>query len=80
MIYYEAYNPNPCWSPYRVSQVCPLLWDVLEFPTDLAYEPAPTTCFNRTDVKKALHVPESVEWSLCSSESVFVGDNPGPEH
>ncbi|CEJ55066.1 hypothetical protein PMG11_01343 [Penicillium brasilianum] len=79
MIYFEAYDPNPCWNPYRVNQACPLLWDVLGFPTDLAYEPAPETYFNRTDVKKALHVPESLEWSLCSSESVFVGNDPGPE-
>ncbi|KAJ5096891.1 Peptidase S10 serine carboxypeptidase [Penicillium angulare] len=79
MIYDEAYNPNPCWSPSKISQTCPLLWDVLGFPTDLAYEPAPTTYFNRTDVKKALHVPEYIEWELCASESVFVGPNPGPE-
>ncbi|KAI1834031.1 hypothetical protein DTO006G1_7718 [Penicillium roqueforti] len=59
MIYFEAYNPNPCWSPYKVSQTCPLLWDVLGFPTDLAYQPGPSTYFNRTDVKSALHYDES---------------------
>ncbi|KAJ5936316.1 hypothetical protein N7454_005614 [Penicillium verhagenii] len=79
MIYDEAYNPNPCWSPYRVGQMCPLLWDVLGFPTDLAYEPSQTTYFNRKDVKRALHVPEYIEWELCSAESVFVGTDPGPE-
>lgn len=79
MIYDEAYNPNPCWSPYRINQMCPLLWDVLGFPTDLAYEPAHNSYFNRTDVKRALNVPEDIQWELCSAESVFVGINPGPE-
>ncbi|KAJ5553742.1 Peptidase S10 serine carboxypeptidase [Penicillium frequentans] len=79
MIYDEAYNPNPCWSPYRINQMCPLLWDVLGFPTDLAYEPTHNSYFNRTDVKRALHVPEDIQWELCSAESVFVGTSPGPE-
>ncbi|KAI2814181.1 hypothetical protein CBS63078_7389 [Aspergillus niger] len=81
MIYYEAYNPNPCFNPYRVIDECPLLWDVLGWPTDLAYEPAPTTYFNRIDVKKALHAPMDVEWELCSYDLVFAGGDadPGPE-
>ena len=81
MIYYEAYNPNPCFNPYRVIDECPLLWDVLGWPTDLAYEPAPSTYFNRADVKKALHAPMAVEWELCSTDLVFAGgdSDPGPE-
>ncbi|GKZ27404.1 hypothetical protein AbraIFM66951_005303 [Aspergillus brasiliensis] len=81
MIYYEAYNPNPCFNPYKVVDECPLLWDVLGWPTDLAYEPAPTTYFNRADVKKALHAPMDVEWELCSYDLVFAGgeSDPGPE-
>ncbi|CAG8884062.1 unnamed protein product [Penicillium nalgiovense] len=79
MIYYEAFNPNPCWSPYKITQTCPLLWDVLGFPTDLAYQPGPATYFNRTDVKKALHVPQDIDWELCSVDGVFVSENPGPE-
>ena len=35
--------------------------------------------FNRTDVKKAMHAPESVDWSECSAEAVFVGGDGGPE-
>ncbi|CAG7974589.1 unnamed protein product [Penicillium salamii] len=79
MIYNEAYNPNPCWNPSNVAQTCPLLWDVLGFPTDLAYQPGPTNYFNRTDVKKALHIPPDINWELCSLESVFVSPDPGPE-
>lgn len=29
--------------------------------------------FNRPDVKAAIHAPENVQWSECSSNSVFVG-------
>ncbi|KAJ5798666.1 Peptidase S10 serine carboxypeptidase [Penicillium pulvis] len=79
MIYDEAHNPNPCWSPYRINQMCPLLWDVLGFPMDLAYEPTHNSYFNHTDVKRALHVPEDIQWELCSAESVFVGTSPGPK-
>ncbi|CAG8935710.1 unnamed protein product [Penicillium salamii] len=79
MIYNEAYNPNPCWNPSNVAQTCPLLWDVLGFPTDLAYQPGPTNYFNRTDVKKALHIPPGIDWELCSLESVFVSPDLGPE-
>ncbi|CAI7672312.1 unnamed protein product [Penicillium bialowiezense] len=79
MIYNEAYKPNPCWNPSNVDQMCPLPWDVLGFPSDLSYQPARQNYFNRTDVKKALHVPEEINWELCSIESVFVSPEPGPE-
>jgi carboxypeptidase D len=79
MIYDEAYNPNPCWNPAKINQGCPLLWDVLGNPTDLPYQPDSISYFNRTDVKKALHVPEDVDWTLCAVDSVFVGADPGPE-
>lgn len=29
--------------------------------------------FNRTDVKKAIHAPEDVNWAVCSTGSVFAG-------
>ncbi|CAG8104728.1 unnamed protein product [Penicillium salamii] len=78
-IYNEAYNPNPCWNPSKAGTICPLLWDPLGFPTDLAYQPAPTSYFNRTDVKKALHVPTDIDWELCTPDSVFVSPDLGPE-
>jgi len=45
---------NPCFDIYEIVEQCPLLWDVLSFPTQLVYQPAeaPATYFNRTDVKK----------------------------
>ncbi|CAG8890768.1 unnamed protein product [Penicillium egyptiacum] len=71
MIYYEAFNLNLCWSPYKITQTCLLLWDVLGFPIDLACQPGPATYCNRTDVKMALHVPQDIDWELCSVDSVF---------
>ena len=59
--------------------MCPLLWDVLSFPTQLVYQPtgAPDTYFNRTDVKTALHAP-MIDWAECSAAPVFIGKG-GPE-
>lgn len=77
----EAFENNPCFDIYEVNQQCPLLWDVLSFPTELVYNPAgaPTTYFNRTDVKAAMHAP-NIDWSICGENRVFIGPpNSGPE-
>ena len=81
MINYEAAENNPCFNIYEVNQQCPLLWDVLSFPTELVYKPvgAPTTYFNRSDVKAAMHAP-SIDWAICGENRVFVGPpGSGPE-
>ncbi|KAI9729190.1 MAG: hypothetical protein M1834_007097 [Cirrosporium novae-zelandiae] len=75
-----AMEVNPCFNIYEVNAQCPLLWDVLAFPTQLVYQvPGTSIYFNRTDVKKAMHAPMDIDWSACSSESVFVGGSSGPE-
>ena len=75
----EMYNINPCFNLYEISAMCPLLWDVLGFPTAIVYEPeGASVYFDRPDVKKALHAP-NITWAECSSESVFVGGDAGPE-
>ena len=76
----EAFENNPCFNIYEVNQQCPLLWDVLSFPTELVYSPAgATTYFNRTDVKQAMHAPD-IDWSVCGENTVFLGGNGnGPE-
>ncbi|RAH52603.1 serine carboxypeptidase PepF [Aspergillus piperis CBS 112811] len=72
-------DPNPCFNPYGINEMCPLLWDVLGFPTELDYLPAGATIyFDRADVKRAMHAP-NITWSECSVESVFVGGDGGPE-
>lgn len=62
------------------NQMCPIAWDVLGFPTSAAYLPEGTQLyFNRTDVKKAIHAPENVDWAECTSIDVFVGGDAGPQ-
>ncbi|GAB7341906.1 hypothetical protein MBLNU457_g0214t2 [Dothideomycetes sp. NU457] len=65
---------NPCFDIYEIVRTCPLLWDVLSMPTELAYTPAgATTYFNRTDVKTAIHAPLDRTWTECSAEAVYRG-------
>ena len=66
---------NPCFDIYEINQQCPLLWDVIGFPTQLVYTPegAGQNYFNRTDVKTALHAPQYVDWMECTDYGVFVG-------
>lgn len=79
MVYNAAYAPNPCFNVYEIGLQCPLLGDVLGFPTDLRYSYAGVPIyFNRTDVKKAMHAPLDVTWDECSTGPVFVGDG-GPQ-
>ena len=69
-----ALDINPCFDIYEINLQCPLLYDVLGFPTQLVYlDDIPTTYFNRSDVKKALHAPANSNWAECSLEPVYVG-------
>jgi carboxypeptidase D len=73
-----ALTENPCFDIYAVEQQCPLLYDVLSFPTELLYSPPGyETYFNRSDVKKAMHAPD-IDWEICSSKSVFIRDSSLP--
>lgn len=75
-----AFDPNPCFDIYEIPAMCPLLWDVLSFPTQLVYTPdGATTYFNRTDVKKAMHAPLDANWMECTDQAVFIGNGTGPE-
>ena len=80
MIDTAALDVNPCFDIYEINSQCPLLWDVLSFPTQLSYEApgAPQTYFDRADVKAAIHAPVNVNWTICSNERVFVGHG-GPQ-
>jgi len=74
MIDNAALTVNPCFDIYEINQQCPLLWDVLSFPTQLVYTPeGANTYFNRSDVKAALHAPQTASWAECTSSGVFVG-------
>jgi carboxypeptidase D len=78
--YLDAYAPNPCFNVYEIGQQCPLLGDILGYPTDLQYSYPGydnSIYFNRTDVKKAMHAPLDVEWLECKGP-VFIGEG-GPQ-
>ncbi|KIW85389.1 hypothetical protein Z517_00779 [Fonsecaea pedrosoi CBS 271.37] len=78
LVYDSAYSVNPCFNVYEPNLQCPLLSDPLGFPSDLIYSyPGLPPYFNRTDVKKALHVPVDSDWALCTGP-VFVGEG-GPQ-
>ena len=62
--------------------MCPLLSDVLAFPTELVDPDGGQmggSYFNRTDVKKAMHAPLDSNWAVCSLEPVYVGGSSGPQ-
>ncbi|KUJ24427.1 putative pheromone processing carboxypeptidase [Mollisia scopiformis] len=75
-----ALNVNPCYNIYHVSDACPLQSDVLGFPGLLEYiTPGLPVYFDRADVKKAVHAPDT-PWVVCSNEPVIIGPpNQGPE-
>jgi carboxypeptidase D len=50
---------NACFNIYHVTDKCPTPTDNIE------------TYFSRSDVQKALNVPNFGEWSLCSEGNVF---------
>lgn len=78
LVNFAAFDPNPCFDIYEINTQCPLLWDVLSFPTELVYTPAgATTYFNRADVKAAIHAPQDITWTECSVNPVFTGWDAG---
>ncbi|KII93733.1 hypothetical protein PLICRDRAFT_35954 [Plicaturopsis crispa FD-325 SS-3] len=57
--YQEASEANSCFNIYKITDKCPTPNDPIE------------TYFSRSDVQKALNVPNFGDWSLCSEGSVF---------
>ena len=81
MMDHAAFAINPCFNVYAVSDLCPLLWDVLGHRTQFDYIPAGAAVYpNRTDVKAAMHAP-NIPWYLDQHSAVFVADggDGGPE-
>ncbi len=69
----EALSVNPCFDVYQVATTCPILWDVLGFPGSIGYLPVGGEIyFDRADVKRAIHAPESAKWAECADGDVFV--------
>lgn len=63
---------NPGFNIYQVASILPLPSDVLGFPNPSEGLPI---WFNRTDVKRAIHAPEDVNWEVCADGAVFAGVN-----
>ncbi|KAL1311839.1 hypothetical protein AAFC00_001914 [Neodothiora populina] len=59
---------NPCFNLYHLIDFCPFLWDEMGFPS---LAPGPNNYFNRSDVKAALHVPESTNYMACGDGGLF---------
>lgn len=70
-----AQQVNPCFNIYSINTQCPLLWDVTGFPGGHEYLPKGASIyFNRADVKKAMHAPANVEWTICANHQVLLDD------
>lgn len=70
-----ALEINPGFNVYQVAQILPLPDDVLGFPSSRQYvAPGTPIYFNRTDVKRAIHAPEAVDWAVCTQAPVFQND------
>ncbi|KAH9207328.1 Alpha/Beta hydrolase protein [Leptodontidium sp. 2 PMI_412] len=51
---------NQCFDPYNILNSCPPRSNVLDSPI----ESGETPYFNRTDVKRPLHIPATTQWQL----------------
>ncbi|KAI0120670.1 putative serine-TYPE carboxypeptidase F precursor [Xylariales sp. AK1849] len=75
-VYDAIADLNPCFNIYEVNAECPLPYDPLGFSAGDMYTPdgAPVIYFNRTEVKKALHVPVTADWEMCKDGVFPYGD------
>lgn len=65
---------NPGFNIYQVAEVLPMPGDVLSLSSsEASLAPSQGIYFNRTDVKRAIHAPEDVDWQVCAYNSVFDG-------
>ncbi|KAI0317696.1 alpha/beta-hydrolase [Amylostereum chailletii] len=70
-IFEAALLINPAFNIYKIFDTWPILWDVLGFPGSSEDVQTSPVYFDREDVKKAIHAPANVTWSLCSNVDVF---------
>ncbi|EOA81223.1 hypothetical protein ACJQWK_06798 [Exserohilum turcicum] len=67
---------NPCFNIYHVTDTCPFVYDVMGIVNTGDYSPPGIEIyFNRTDVKKALHVNPNTNWMQCTDVNVFANGN-----
>lgn len=68
--FYAISYLNPGFDIYQVASILPVPSNVLGFPFA---EEGQQVYFNRTDVKRAIHAPENVNWEVCADAAVFAG-------
>jgi carboxypeptidase D len=73
-VFLAAAEVNPCFSPYTISNGCPLLYDPLGFSDGTMFVPEGSgpLYLNRADVKAAINAPGNTEWVFCTNTNVFV--------
>jgi carboxypeptidase D len=54
------------------------LWDVLGLPNQFPQVQESPVYFDREDVKKAIHAPVNVSWTLLSKDPVFPNGDASP--
>ncbi|TID13820.1 serine carboxypeptidase [Venturia nashicola] len=65
-----AYDVNPCFNYYRISELCPHPYSVIR-PTAYNYSPPGMRIyFNRSDVQSAINAPPT-NWVACTDVNVF---------
>lgn len=86
-VFAAAAELNPCFSPYTITNLCPVRYDPLGFSDGTSYIPdgSGPAYFNRPDVKSIIHAPDK-EWMFCTTDPVFVNgtdtsvvDGPGSQ-
>lgn len=86
-VFSAAQEVNPCFSPYTITNLCPIKYDPLGFTDGTMFVPdgSGPVYFNRPDVKAAIHAPNK-EWAFCTDQAVFVNgtddsvvDGPGSQ-
>lgn len=86
-VFAAAAEVNPCFSPYTITNLCPVRYDPLGFSDGTSYIPdgSGPAYFNRPDVKSVIHAPDK-EWMFCTTDPVFVNgtdtsvvDGPGSQ-
>lgn len=73
-VFSAAAEVNPCFSPYTITNLCPIKYDPLGFTDGTMFVPngSGPVYFNRPDVKTTIHAPQDKEWLFCTNDPVFV--------
>ncbi|KAL5327826.1 hypothetical protein ACEPPN_005532 [Leptodophora sp. 'Broadleaf-Isolate-01'] len=60
----NAFQANPCFNVYHLTDYCPHLWSELGYPSSGS---GPSNYFNRSDVQRAIHAPRT-NYFVCEAQ------------